>query len=117
MNAPDAVAPRDPLQREGQGRLEDPERPLLLRVARDAVLKVERTDRTGSILWGIVVPPDSNGTVTFAVPVTENCDAQGSRPHPGNIPTPPGKLHTVTGVVGAPAFASMLPPPPDFWPW
>ena len=39
------MAHRDPVQREGQGQLQDPERPLLFRVAGGAVLKVGRKDR------------------------------------------------------------------------
>ena len=58
MHAPDAVAPRDPLQREGQGQLQDPERPLLHCVTGDAVLKA---DRTSSIPRRITAQPDSDG--------------------------------------------------------
>ena len=47
------VASRDPVQREGQGQLQDPERPLLFCVTAGAVLKVERKDRTGSMSWRI----------------------------------------------------------------
>ena len=109
MNAQDAVAPRDTFQREGQGRLQDYERRLLLRVAGYAVLKTQRTDRTGSMLWLTTAPPDSNEVVTFGRPVTGDCDASGGHPHPGNIPTPPGKAHTVTGVADASAFAPCPP--------
>ena len=48
------VAPRDAVHvhREGQGRLPDPERLLLPRVAGDAVLIVERADRDSNICLG-----------------------------------------------------------------
>ena len=58
MNAQDAVAPREPPQREGQGHLQDPERTLLFRVARYAVLKA---DRTSSIPRRITAQLDSDG--------------------------------------------------------
>ena len=83
MYAQDAVAPRDQLQREGQGQLQDPERPLLLCIARDAVPKAQRTDQTGSIPRRITALSDSSGVVTFGRSVTGNCDGQGNRPYPG----------------------------------
>ena len=48
------MAPRDVVHvhREGQGRLQDPERLLLPRVAGDAVLKVKRTERGSNICRG-----------------------------------------------------------------
>ena len=113
MNAEDAVVPLEPVQREGQGQSQDSERPLLRLVVHDAVLKVERTDRRGGIPSRITALSDSNGAATFGPPVTGDCDARGSGLHPGNIPVPPGKLHTVTGVAGAPALAL---PPPTFGP-
>ena len=114
MNAPHAVTPRDPFRREGQGPLQDPERPLLGLVVRELVLKVELTERTGGIPRGTTTPSDPNGVVTFGRPSTGDSYSQGSRPQPVNIPMPPGRLQTVTVVAGAPAFASMLQrPPPD----
>ena len=122
MNAPDAVAPRDPFRREGQGPLQDPERPLLGLVVREPFLKVELTDRTGGIPRGTTAPSDSNGVVTLGWPSTGDSHAQGSRPQPVNIAMPPGRFQTVTVVACAPEFASMLqrpcqpPPPPTFGP-
>ena len=109
MHAPDAVAPRDTFQREGQGRLQDPEHrlPLLLYVAAYAVLK---TQRTGSIPQLTAAPPDSSRTQ----PVTGDCEAPGGQPRQANISTTPGSLDTVTGV--ADALASSPPPPPTFGP-
>ena len=101
MNAPDAVAPRDPFRREGQGPLRDPERPLLDLAVCEPVLKVGLTDRTGGIPRGTTAPSDSNGVVTFGRPSTGDSHAQGSRPQPVNIPMPPGRLHTVTVVACA----------------
>ena len=43
------MAHRDPVQREGQGQLQDPERPLPFRVAGAAVPKVGRKGRTGTM--------------------------------------------------------------------
>ena len=77
MHVQDAVAPRDLLQRKGQGQLQDAERPLLLCVTRGAILKVERTDRRSNMTWRITAPPDSHGAVTFALPVTD----RGRRSH------------------------------------
>ena len=56
MHVQDAVAPRDPLQREGQ--LQGAERPLLLCVTRGAVLKVEWAGRRSNTPWRITAPPD-----------------------------------------------------------
>ena len=103
MNVPDAVAPRDPFPREGQGRLQDPEHLLPSPVTGYAVLK---TQRTGSIPRPAAAPPDSNRTRR----VTGDCDASGGQPHQADISTPLGKLQTVTGVAHALALASS---PPD----
>ena len=116
MNAPDAVAPRDPFRRDSQGPLRDAERPLLGLAVCEPVLKVELTDQTGGIPWGATAPSDSSGVVTLGQPSTGDCHAQRSRPQPVNMVTPPGKPQTVTGVADALAPASKPPPPPTFGP-
>ena len=73
MNAQDAVAPRDPLQREGQGQLQDPERPLFFCVAEDAVWETGLVDGGSDIprrVTRVTEPSESNRTLTVALPVT-----------------------------------------------
>ena len=72
------MASRNPVQREGQGQLEGPERPLLLRVTGDAVLKAERTDKRGNIPWRSTAPPDSNGTGGIELPTTAGWEPDGA---------------------------------------
>ena len=85
------------------------QRPVAVRPnAADRVSSRTRNVRSFSVLRAT---PSCVETVIFGPPVGDDCNARGSRQRPGNIPMAPGKLQTVAG---APAFASMLQPPPDF---
>ena len=90
-------------------------RPVAVRPnAADRVSSRTRNGRSFSVLRAT---PSCVGTVIFGPPVGDDCNGRVSRQRPGNISMPPGKLQTVADLAGAPAFATMLqPPPPRLWP-
>ena len=96
------MAPRDTVRREVQGQLPDPERPLLFRVAGDAVLQVERTDRRSNMPWRITRKCRREG---FSLESKRPVQAAAM----GHIPA--ASALTALGSAGHGSLAQ----PPDFW--
>ena len=47
------------------------------------VKNAQRTDKPSNISWRITVKPNGNGDVTVVLPVTTDCNADGSHLHRG----------------------------------